>query len=514
MAGQTHRHPTYRRLEIIAVAGLAATLALQVFGQSAPQAGRGPNILVIMSDEHNASVMGCAGNKIARTPNLDRLAARGVLFNTCYTTSPLCVPARMSFTFGKYISRINVWNNSVKLPPDNTPSLPRILNAAGYESFLCGKMHYDSDLRYGFTELGKASTNRGTKNGRVARRAPDNLGSPRRLSERFADCHPGDKSGPLDHDRTVTELTTRFLAGRKGSDKPFFLLVGYLTPHFPIIVPEKYWEPYKGKVPMPTIPPGYLDSLPLNYRHLRAAFSVVDVPDDTVRRTRELYYGLVEWMDEQVGQVLKTLTDAGLAENTMIIYTADHGENMGEHGMWWKSCMFDSAARIPLIISYPRRWPGGQKRDGACSLVDVVQTIAEIGGAQVPADWDGRSMVPYLRTSDVLWKDEAVSEYYAHHIASGYVMLRAGRCKYVYHTPPDDKHPAQRELYDLEADPGELHNLANDPANGYLVEEMHSMLLKELGEHPDKTELRARATNQSAPAETDRVRPNRERKRS
>ncbi len=513
MAGWTGQRRACRILSIIVSAGVAIAAALPALGQAAPP-GRQPNILVIMSDEHNASVMGCAGNKIARTPNLDRLADRGILFNAAYTTSPLCTPARLSFTLGKYVSHINVWSNNTILPPDNTPSLPSILKAAGYESYLCGKMHYDREHRYGFTEIGKAGTNQGSKTGRIARRRPDDLAPPAGLSGRFDEFHTGDTSGPLNHDRAVTAGVTQFLAARKKEDKPFFLLAGYLAPHFPIIVPEKYWEPYKGKVPMPEIPPGYLDTLPLNYRHLRTGFQVVSVPDDTVRRGRELYYGFTQWLDEEIGKVLAALQASGLAEDTVIVYTTDHGENMGEHGMWWKNCVFDSAARVPLIISWPKRWPGGQRRDGACSFVDLVQTVAEIGGAKAPADWDGDSMCRWMDDPKAEWKDMAVSEYYAHNIASGYAMLRAGRYKYVYHTPADEKRPAERELYDLKADPGELKNLAGDAQLAPLVNEMHAKLLKELGEDPDKTELRARASNQSAPAEADRIRPKRERKRS
>jgi len=182
-----------------------------------------------------------------------------------------------------------------------------------------------------------------------------------------------------------------------------------------------------------------------------------------------------------------------LADNTIVIYTADHGENMGEHGLWWKNCLYDTAARVPLIVSWPVRWAGGQRRTRACSLVDVVQTIAELGGAKTPDDWNGDSMVRWLDAPQSAWKDRAVSEYYAHNIASGYTMIRTGDFKYVYHAPPDDKHPAQRELYDLKADPGEFHNLAGKPEYEEHMVSLHKALVQELGEDPDKTEQRCRA---------------------
>jgi len=476
-------------LAYLAAALLGAGLFVPLYVHSAEKVGP-PNILVIMADEHNAGVLGCYGNSIVRTPNLDQLASRGVLFEGCYCNSPLCVPSRLSFTSGKYVSRVSAWNNDQRLPAD-TPSLPRILNARGYESFLCGKMHYDATCRYGFTEIG-GNMNTSHMTGYGGRRDPDDLKSAQKLSSRLEQAEAGDKSRNFTHDHAVTAGTVEFLKNRKPGDKPFFLLAGYISPHFPLIVPQKYVDHYKDKVPMPVIPENFLDTLPLNYRHLRVGFRVDNVPPDVVKRARELYYGLVEWTDEQIGQVLSTLEASGLASNTIVIYTADHGENLGEHGMWWKNCLYNSAARVPLIVSWPARWPGGQRRTEACSLVDVVQTIAELGGAKTPADWNGDSMVTWLDQPKTVWKDRAVTEYYAHIIASGYAMIRSGQYKYVYHTAPDAKHPAQRELYDLKADPGEFHNLAAEANRQDLVKQLHAALVKEVGEDPESVERRCR----------------------
>jgi choline-sulfatase len=467
------------------------TLALTARSAQAPPVEK-PNILLIMSDEHNASVLGCYGNPIIRTPNLDGLASRGVAFDSFYCTSPLCVPSRLSFTSGKYVSRIGAWNNNRKLPADS-PSLPRVLNAAGYESFLCGKMHYDADCRYGFTELG--NMNKGHMTGFGNRRPADDLTPKPGYSERFKEFHCAEVSGPMRHDRAVTAGVVDFLKQRKPTDKPFFLLAGYLTPHFPLIVPQKYWEHYQDKVPMPEIPPGFLETLPLNYQHLRIGFHVENVPPEIVKKGRELYYGLTEWTDEQVGQVLEALGASAVASNTVVIYTADHGENLGEHGLWWKNAMYEQAARVPLIVSWPARWSGGQRRTAACSMVDLVQTIAELGGGKTAKDWNGDSLLTWLDHPEAQWKDRALCEYYAHNIASGYVMLRTGQYKYVYHTPADTRHPAQRELYDLSADPGEFHNLASLPEQRARIASLHAALVKELGENPDAAELRCRADN-------------------
>jgi len=481
------------RREFLKAAGLAASSVLMprlVFGER--KAASKPNIIVIMSDEHNAGVLGSYGNSIVQTANLDGLSRRGVTFDSCYCNSPLCVPSRLSFTSGKYVSRVGAWSNSCWLVSADYPSLPRIMNAAGYESLLCGKMHYDRTRRYGFTEIG-GNMNNSRKTGKGGRRRTDDLAPKTGVSARFGKFHTGDKSSILTHDRKVTTGTVEFLNNRKAGDRPFFLFVGYLAPHFPLIVPQKYWEPYRGKVPMPEIPEGHLESQPRNYKHLRIGFNVENAPDEIVRKGRELYYGLTQWLDEEIGKVLEALRKSEAAENTIVIYTTDHGENMGEHGLWWKNCMYEHASRVPLIVSWPCRWKGGQRRTQACSLVDVVQTIAELGGAEVPGDWDGDSMVRWLDKAKSDWKDLAVSEYYAHNIASGFAMIRMGKYKYVYHTAADANHPAERELYDLESDPGEFNNLVGRAKYKRQVRAMHAALVKELGEQPDKTERRCRA---------------------
>jgi len=471
---------------------LASTAAFAA-GPALAARRRPPNILLIMSDEHNRRVAGCYGNALARTPNLDWLAAQGIVFEDAYTNSPLCVPSRSSFTAGKYVHRVSLWNNDCELPDPDIPSLPRILNAAGYESFLCGKQHYAHDRRYGFIEIG-GNMNNSVKTGRGVRRAADdatvNYAS---AQERFRNFRPGEDSGVLSHDRRVTAGVLEFLSRRTRRDKPFFLFAGYLAPHFPLIVPESYWNPYRGKVAMPVIPQGFLEAMPLNYQHLRRGFGLIDVAPEIVRKGRELYYGLTQWVDEQIGQILEALRRSLFAADTLVVYTTDHGENMGEHGLWWKNCMYEQAAHIPLILAWPERWKGGQRRRGACSLLDLVQTLAEIGGARAPEDWNGHSMLRWMDDPAARWKDLAVSQYYAHNIASGFAMLRTGRWKYVYHSPPDERHPAERELYDLQADPEEFRNLAREAAHGPQLDRLHALLVKELGEHPDDTERRCRA---------------------
>jgi choline-sulfatase len=468
------------------------SLLSRLFARDARPHDAPPNVVLIMSDEHNAGVAGFAGSSLARTPHLDSLANRGVVFDSAYCNSPLCSPSRLSLTAGRYASRVGAWGNACWLPSDDVPSIAGVLNQAGYESILCGKQHYDATRRYGFAELGSFRTNQYTKSGIVRRRDPDDLTPPAAVSKRFSNFRTGQDSPVLRHDREVTRRACDFLSKRRRADAPFLLFTGYLAPHFPLIVPDAYWEHFRDRVPMPDVPEGFIEKLPLNYRHLRLGFAMTDVPEATVRLGRELYHGLTEWFDEQVGQVLGALADSRVADDTVVVYASDHGENLGEHGLWWKNCAYDPATRIPLVVSWPQRFRAGRRAE-ACSLVDLVATLADLGGARIPENWDGNSMLGWLDSEDTRWKDRAISEYYGHNVASAFTMLRERHWKYVYHAAPSERHPAERELYDLSRDPGEMNNLAADPEQMSRIDAMHTSLVRELGEHPDDIDARCRA---------------------
>ena len=452
-----------------------------------------PNILVIMSDEHDPAVMGCYGDSIVQTPHMDRLAAEGIVFDAAYTTSPLCAPARASFTAVQYVSRCGVWTNDCQLPSDDYPSLPHALNAVGYECWLGGKMHFAGAHRYGFRDV-YPGANQGDRSGKGGRRAFDDLSeSGFGWEGRVAAFKTSDTSPILEKDRKVTAECSAFLQNRSADDKPFFLLAGYLAPHFPLTIPEAYYVPYKDKVSMPEIPEGFLETLPTNYKHLRAGFGVTKATPEQTKLGRELYWGFVNWLDDEIGKLLSALNDSEVADNTIVIYCTDHGENKGDHGLWWKNNMYEHASRTPLIVSFPKRWAGGQRRTGVCSLVDLAQTIAEIGGAERSDDWDGESLLNYLDDGNSDWRDIAVSEYYAHNIASGIAMIRQGPWKYVYHTRFDEVHGPERELYNLEEDAGEFNNLADDPAQADRIAQLHDLLAKELRRDPEEAEAQSRA---------------------
>lgn len=460
-----------------------------------------PNIVLIISDEQNASILGCMGDTLVDTPHLDSLAAGGILIDGHYCASPISGPSRQTLTMGKYVSHHNVWGNTVGCP-DDSPSLPRIMEACGYDAVLAGGMKYNG-MNYGFS---KYDPEKGLVRPKLRQKSAESMvPKPRkrepagvfadngdRIGKEFSPMGAADMSGYVDVARRDNALA--FLRSRKEGDKPFFLIVGYMAPHYPLQSTRELVDKYRGRIPMPEIPEGYLESLPLNYRHLRNTRQLENVPDSIVRLARESYYAKVEWGDRQVGAVVDAVRNSHLADNTVIIYTSDHGENLGEHGLWWKNCLYDCSAKVPLIFNFPSRWDGGQVRHEASSSVDLVQTIAALGGAEVPDDWDGDSMLPWLdNPEDNGWKDVAICEYYAGYIASGIVMYRSGDWKYVYHTRADSTHGPETELYNLKDDPGELVNLAGDKAYGKLVKAMHKALVEELGEDPEQTEVRYRS---------------------
>lgn len=451
-----------------------------------------PNILVIMSDEHDPAVAGCYGDPIVQTPNLDKLAASGVIFDSCYTTSPLCVPARLSFTAGKYVSRCGAWNNTSMLPSEDYPSLPRIMNEAGYDSILGGKMHYDRNRRYGFEDIINMPDDENwiEKAGIIdKRRDPESTDMNHASWEhRISKFYVADNSGIIEKDTRRTEKICEFLSERSKDDKPFFYLLGYIAPHFPLIAPKEYYDLYQDKIPMPDLPEGWFEKLPTNYKQLIYGFGVDNDDYEMNKKGRELYWALTSWMDAEIGKVLDALADSEVADNTVVIYTSDHGENKGDHGLWWKNNMYEHSARIPFIINYPSRWAGGQRRTKVCSLVDLVQTIASLGGADVPEDWDGDSLTDYLDDENAYWKDFAISEYYAHNISSGFSMFRQGDYKYVYHTRADEDHGPEFELYNLKDDPDEWNNLAGKPENKVRLQEMHAAMVAEIGQNPEEIE--------------------------
>jgi choline-sulfatase len=467
-----------------------------------------PNILFIWTDQQNVNVSGLYGDKIAKTPNLDRLGGEGITFDAAYSTSPLCVPARLSLTSGKYISRkgVQAWNNASWLPSNEIPSLATEFQKNGYETYMCGKMHYDYCRRYGFTDLllyKKGGGNTHTKTG-ITTRIDYNENTLHKWENPSGSLKLGIGIEPKSKKRTFdtirTEKTIEFLSNRKNSDNPFLYVLGFVMPHPQFSIDEELYSYYKDKVRLPKIEKDEINILPKNYQKRRHISSIgthyeEDAPihtEEEIKKIRAVYYGMVEWIDIQLGLVLEALKKSDVADNTIVIFTTDHGESLGNKGLWGKSNMYDFSSKVPLVIRYPKRWKGGQRRSGACSYVDVIQMMGEITGTRLPNDWDGESLLPYLDDSNYNWKDYAISEMYALPY-SGVTMLRKGEWKYVYHSKIQESMEPEFELYNMNEDPLETINLANDPIHKSRIKKMHRILEKELGEPLDEIEKRCRS---------------------
>lgn len=443
-----------------------------------------------MSDEHTPTATGAYGHALVRTPHLDRLAKGGVLFENTYCNSPLCVPSRMSFMTGKEVHRIGAWDNGVPLGSDEV-TWAHLFRRGGYETALCGKMHFiGPDQLHGFEKRLLSDIHLSLIG------APDwdaGLDNPNAYlsHKRVLNAGPG-RGAHNDYDDAVHEHAVRYLRdwARGPRERPFFLCASYTAPHFPLQVPEKYFNLYyPNNVDMPFIPPGHLDRLHPAHQRLRKWFGLEGLTAEQTRRARAAYYGLISFLDDKVGELIQVLDQERLRDNTLVIYLSDHGEMMGEHGLWWKCNFYEWSVRVPLIFSLPGRLPAGHRVREVVSLVDVVRTFLDFGGVEDPGDLDGHSLLPLLDGRECAWKNVAFSEYHAHGINHSMRMLRAGRYKlnYVVDEPP--------ELYDLETDPGEFDDLAGRPEYASLVAELTARVLAEWD--PREIEARVRRSQKA-----------------
>ncbi|MFH1569989.1 MAG: sulfatase-like hydrolase/transferase [Gemmatimonadota bacterium] len=424
---------------------------------AAPSARR-PNLLFILSDQHNPHVMGCAGDPVVQTPHLDRLAAEGVQCTGCYTPAPLSAPARLALLAGQYPSALDAWSNAAILP-SHVPTFAHALGAGGYAAVLCGRMHLNGpDAFHGFERrlcgdvAGYLSMEiRGdghyTTTGQTA----------------YAVQVAGwGRTGYGAFDGQVTERACQFLRQRR-SRRPFCLVVGYVLPHSPLICQRRWFDHYRERLPVPEpVPADYLTRLHPALRAWRQRRSVEQITPQQHHRARSAYYGLVSELDENLGRLLAALEESGRTEDTLVVYSADHGDMAGEQrGMWWKSCHFEGAARVPLLGRLPGRFPAGRQVGAVLSLVDLGPTLLELAHCPSLPDVDGRSFAALLAGGGVPadWPNEVFCEDGGDCGDLPSCMARSGRWKLTYYHEFDSC-----LLYDLEADPGESHDRAADPA--------------------------------------------------
>ena len=440
------------------------------------------NLLVIMSDEHNARMMGAVGHELARTPNLDALTARGTLFADAYTNCPICVPARASFATGRYVHDIEYWDNSIAYD-GRMPSWGHRLQQAGVRVESIGKLHYRSeedDTGFDAQHIPMhIAGGIGMIHLSIRRQFKDFVRPVRKRSSIIEHAGPGE-SEYTRYDRKVADIATQWLKDAAGSDKPWTLFVSFVTPHYPLIAPKEYCDLY----PVEEMPDAKFGPESGFECHPWLADLVASsaMTKDQQRAAFSAYLGLVSFMDAQVGRVLDALDAAGLRDTSRVLYTSDHGENAGARGLWGKSNHYEEAARVPMILA-GADVTAGKVVQTPVSLVDVFPTILEAVGAQaVDTDMPGRSLFEIAAAPD----DSAravFSEYHAAGSPSAAYMLRKGRYKYIHYVG------FAPELFDLETDPEERRNLASDPAYAETMRELEAELRTIVD--PEKEDARA-----------------------
>lgn len=429
------------------------------------------NLLVIMSDEHQARAMGCAGHPFVQTPNLDALAARGTRFSDAYTPSPICVPARAAFATGQPVHETRLWDNA--MPYTGAPrGWGHALQEASIPVESIGKLHYrhDEDPAGFDTEHIAMQVAGGV--GMVwasIRGEEERLNMPSRML--------GDYIGPgtskyTEYDDAVVSRTAAWFQDRKlkGDTRPWCLYVGLVAPHFPFVVPQEYLDLYPtSRLPDVKLhPDGGYNRHPWVEKQNAMADSENAFRDPEERLiAMAAYYGLCTWMDHNVGRILATLKDEGLSENTTVIYTSDHGDNVGARGLWGKSNLYQESVAVPLIMAGP------DVNKGVCNtpvtLLDVSATIPAHFG--LAFDCAGRPLTELAAEPDD-HERPVLSQYHAVGAVSGAFMLKVGRWKLNHYVG------FSSELYDLEDDPEELVDLAARAEYAGQLADMESALAK------------------------------------
>jgi choline-sulfatase len=449
------------------------------------------NLIIIMSDEHNPKMMGCAGHPDVRTPNLDALAARGTRFASAYTTCPVCVPARAAFAVGKYVHQIGFWDNADAYD-GSVPSWHHRLRAAGHHVASIGKLHFrglEGD-DYGFNEMQipmQIIEGKGDLMGLVRRDLPE-----RGLSWKIAKLAGPGETPYTAYDREICTRAQIWLREEapKHRDKPWVLFVSFVCPHFPLVAPAEFY--YQYPLDRISVPKQYAADERPDHPYLKDYTSsfVYDRFFDPgkLKKAIAAYYGLCAFVDDNIGKVLRTLDAAGLADTTRVLYTSDHGDNLGARGLWGKSTMYEEVAGVPLIIQGPGI-PRGEKPRTPASHVDTYPFIMECVGADRPEMYDGHPGVSLFRLAGGEQPERNVlSEYHGMGSTTGAFMIRHGRFKYVHYVA---YHP---QLFDLAADPEELRDLAGDPKHEKILHECRAKLYAIC----DPAEVDARAKKRQA----------------
>lgn len=420
----------------------------------------GKNLLIIISDEHRKDAMGCVGHRLVKTPHLDALAARGTIFQNAYTPSPMCVPTRASIACGDHVHKIGNWDSATPYCGESR-SWMRHLRDQGVGVTSIGKLHFRSgEDDNGFVEeilpmhvVGGVGWAIG-----LLRKDPPDYSSTAELS---GDVGAGESSY-TDYDLAITDAAEHWLKDPQRNDKPWAAFVSLVSPHYPLVAPQKYYDMYDtDEVDMPV---AYDAAKRPEHPELKNIADFFDYDqyfdEQKMREAKVAYYGLTTFMDDCVGRILAALEESGQTEDTVILYVSDHGDMMGDQGFWTKQVMYDASAGVPMIAAGPG-FPVGRRVKTGTSLLDIAATAVDVTGVehdQASLGLPGLSLRSIAHAEDDPERT-IFSEYHDGGSTTGTFMVRWDRWKFVYYV---DHAP---QLFDMVADPNELSNLALDRTN-------------------------------------------------
>jgi choline-sulfatase len=435
-----------------------------------------PNILIIMVDQLNGTFFPDGPAAFLHAPALAALAERSARFNANYCASPLCAPSRASFMSGQLPSRTGVYDNAAEFP-SSLPTFAHYLRRLGYRTVLSGKMHFvGPDQLHGFEERLTTDIYPADFGWTPDWTKPDeridwwyhNLSS-------ITEAGTAEITNQLEYDDEVAHFARQRLYdfARAPDGRPFCLTVSFTHPHDPYVMRRKYMELYDpAAIPMPGPPIPYQKHDPHARRILESCdFRRFDVAEGHIRDARHAYFAAVSYVDEKIGELLAVLQACRLAENTIVVFTSDHGDMLGERGLWFKMNFFEGSARVPLMIHAPGRWSGRSVTEPT-SLLDILPTLVELAGgaaAETPVPFDGHSLAP-LATGEAEPGRGILAEYAAEGSIAPMVMVRAGPFKFIYSEPDPPL------LFNLLNDPQERNDLAGDAAHTELVERFRAVI--------------------------------------
>ena len=413
-----------------------------------------PNILLITSDQQRGDTLGCAGHPCVRTPHLDMLAKAGILFTNAHVDCPICIPARTTLMTGIQSHRYGKpeYAQEYRIERDRSQFLGSLMTAAGYQTCLVGKTHWHTDpsFRGGFEtwiswkELERERARRGVASGTHGIGANE-------LSPTHSFLPP-----ELHSTNWAVSRSIDFLEDRE-KEQPFFLWTSVIDPHPATVIHEPYYSMYDDEdIPEPCFGDwADEDSCPRYIRGIRSGNAHAHLTPKAARKVRGVYYGQVTNIDHQLGRLLGALIRLGLWENTVVIYSSDHGEHLGDHGTYFKNTFLEGAAHVPLVTRFPKSFGAQQGRscEAVVEWADLLPTFCDIGGAACPDDVDGINLAPLVRGETTQARD------FMHGQSGKQHMIHDSRCKYLYFV--DD---GQELLFDKQNDSLDLRNLAGDEA--------------------------------------------------